>query len=98
MLEHLIFRISDYDALRKGQILMDCSSLQEACKKNHLLCAEEIIKEYDVKKTRETYNGNEGVDMQFDEALLIASECDSFEVVKVIWHICLIHYYKVIIL
>ena len=55
MLEPLIFRITDYDALRKGQILMDCSSLQEACKKNHLLCAEEIIKEYDVKKRKEMY-------------------------------------------
>ena len=73
------FRPELSDGKRKGNIQKDCNTITEACQKNHFLCAEEILDGYGKCKVNVTGNGKS----LFDEALFVAVEFDSFEVVKV---------------
>ena len=73
------FRTEVSDGKRKGNIQKDCNTITEACQKNHFLCAEEILDGYGKCKVNVTGNGKS----LFDEALFVAVEFDSFEVVKV---------------
>ena len=55
----------------------DCKTLEEACRSNHYLCAEKllsVIPKYDKKKLNQ---------VPYDEALVTASEHDSYDVIKV---------------
>ena len=55
----------------------DCKTLDEACRSNHYLCAEKLlsaIAKYDKKNLSQ---------MQYDQALVTASEYDSYDVIKV---------------
>jgi hypothetical protein len=55
----------------------DCKTLEEACRSNNYLCAEKLlsaISKHDKKKLNQ---------MQYDQALVTASEHDSYDVIKV---------------
>ena len=59
--------------IRKGQVMEDCKTLKDASRLNHHLCAEKLLL-FDKKKLSQK---------QYDQALVTASEHDSFDVIKV---------------
>ena len=62
---------------RKGQIIEDCKTLEEACRQNHPLCAEKLL------STTRKYKKKEANQKQYDDALVVASNHESYDVIKV---------------
>ena len=55
----------------------DCKTLDEACRSNHYSCAEKLLSSTIIHDNQKVNQ------MQLDQALVTASEHDSFDVIKV---------------
>ena len=83
MQRYFIFRTDDiWTTLRsnfgrKGQVMEDCKTLEEACRSDHYLCAQKLLSNIAKQEKKNIKQ------MQYDNALVTASEHDSYKVIKV---------------